>query len=671
MNEVIIKFNLESPQEKDKAISIMVENSRGEDLLYKYIIGYESTWTILKDFSNDTIAEWIPIKDGNYIIMVQAKKRDGYKSFDYLSKSEYSICVYNKKLITNVNLIKDKLQLGEKQVITVDSRILPLMYRYKIKENDKWELLKDYSGENTLTISAKHFGQCEILVECKTLDSQNGFDDFEVVKFQVLEANKLNIIDFKCLTSTILTDIEIMFEVDAEHEDRRMILFKFIKIDSSGVAVCVQDFSSKRIVSFLENVAGDYKLLCLAKDIYSLKEYDDRAIISYLVKPYNAINIQSFTTDVSSPQVNGNCILLKAVVKGGKNLLYRFIIDGNYGEDSGYIKSNSYEWTSKSKGKYKVDLWVKDASYVGNYEAIDNLDFTIDEYSSDPVVIKEVIVDKTGKMLVNETANIKLLASGGCDLRYSFSVFKAGEEIEKIEYGTCNWVNFAEKQSGSYQIEAKVKHKYSLREYDSHCIIPMEVYEFIPSEIDYILYPMKERHLVGDVITLNVVTQSTSKALFKYILKINDHKIEETEFVNSYKYEFTPNIIGLYTIEVHCKNEVSNQYYDSKKEVRIDVHDLMPITNMKITCNKGDYYINEIIHFTATNEGGKEVLYEFYIMEQNEWVLVQNYSRKNEYSFIPFAEGKYKVLSLSKSSYNKLSYEDYDIIEFEVKGRTV
>lgn len=668
MNEIIIKFNLESPQEKDKTILITLDNSLEENLSYKYLMGHESTWSILKDFSSDTFAEWSPKKNGNYTIMIQGKRKSGHKSFDYVSKAHYIIGSCNKRLITKVNLSKDKLILGEKQIITVETSILPLMYRYKIKVNDQWELLKDYSGENTITISAKHFGTCEVLLECKTLDSSKSYDDSEIVKFEVIKLNALNIIDFKCLTLEILAHDEIMFEVKAEHEDSRTILLKFIKVDSSGKATCIQDFSSKTIVNFIEDTPGEYKLLCLAKDIYSLKEYDDRAIINYKVKPYKNISIQSFTADVSSPRGLGDSVLLKAIAQGGKNLLYRFIMDGNYGEDSGYIKNNSYEWVSKSQGKYKIDLWVKDASYDGNYEAAGNINFTIDDCSKDKVVICEVIIDKKDKILINETANIKILANGGCDLRYSFLVIKEEEELERIEYGTCNWINFTEGKSGSYKIEARVKHKYSTREYDSHSIITMEVYEFIPSEIDYILYPIKERHMVGDTITLNVVAQRTSKVLFKYILKINDHKVEETQFVHSYKYEFTPKCIGSYTVEVHCKNEVSNQYFDSKKEVHIDIYAIMPITNMKISCNKSEYNINEILYFTATSQGGKEVLYEFYMMEHNEWILVQKYGRKNEYSFIPFVEEKYKVLCLCKSSYNTFSYEDYDIIEFNVNS---
>ena len=53
-------------------------------------------------------------------------------------------------------------------------------------------------------------------------------------------------------------------------------------------------------------------------------------------------------------------------------------------------------------------------------------------------------------------------------------------------------------------------------------------------------------------------------------------------------------------------------------------------------------------------------------MEKGDWNLVQNYSKKNYYTFIPFDKDEYKVLVLSKSQYNKVFYEDYTIFSFKV-----
>ena len=143
------------------------------------------------------------------------------------------------------------------------------------------------------------------------LDSKNNYDDFYKVDFTVEPMEPLEITDFRCLSTELLAYKELLFQVDAQYEDNRMILYKFIKIDSNGKAELLQDYSTKRIVSYVEKKAGDYKILCLAKDMYSQRQYDDRALIAYSVKPYNEIKIISFTSDLISPQMVDSAIELR------------------------------------------------------------------------------------------------------------------------------------------------------------------------------------------------------------------------------------------------------------------------------------------------------------------------------------------------------------------------
>jgi hypothetical protein len=284
-----------------------------------------------------------------------------------------------------------------------------------------------------------------------------------------------------------------------------------------------------------------------------------------------------------------------------------------------------------------------------------------------PVVINEVILDRSNMLLKGEIINVKAMASGGKDLRYSFIVRKDGKEIEKINYGTCNWANYTPEEKGIFELEVRVKDKYSSREFDSHSIVYIEAYDYMPAEIDHILSPPKENHVVGDTITYNVIVQNTKKTLLKYAISINGHKVEETDFVRDKKYAFTPKRSGIYTLEIYAKNEDSKKEFDVKKDVRVKVSDAISITNTKIYCENEKISVNEAATFTVSCDGGKEVLYEFYLMEKGDWILVQKYSRKNYYSFIPFSKGTYRILALCRSSLKKGAYEDYDIFEFTIE----
>ena len=664
MGEIIIKCDVESPQSKNKAINISVENNTEDKLKYKYIVGSEGKWNNIKDFSEDTAAIWQPTEDGRYIIMVQAKMEGSTKPFDYMKRLEYIIGRIENKLISNIFLEKDILNVGDKLAVTVDSNVKPLMFRFWIKEEDNWQLVKDYSAENTLKWAAKNSGRQELMVECKALDSPKKYDDYGVVSFQVKENAKVEIKNIKCISNEFLVGKELDFQVEALHDDSRLILYKFIKIDSSGKAVCIQDYSTKRLVSYIEMESGEYKLLCMAKDMYSQTEYDDRALIKYNIKVYNPVEIQSLTTDLTSPQLSDTEIVIKALVNGGKNLIYRFIIDGNQGDDSGFIRNSNYTWKTGKAGQYKIMLWVKDSSFEGNYEATETIDFIVDEVSDEPVTLERVLADRDSEVLKGQVINLKAIASGGNDLRYNFIVTKDGKEIEKTDFGSCNWVNFTPEDRGEYELEVRVKDKYSKRDYDVHKSIFFKVHNFIPAAIDYILMPIKENYIAGENIAINVITRNTMDVLLKYVLSINGQKVEETGFVENKKYSFTPNYPGNYLVETFAKTQKSDNEYDDKKETLIQVKAAIPVNNVKITCDKLKIVCNSTVNFTVHVEDGKDVMYEFYLFEKNDWKLVQSYSRKKYFSFIPFVTGNFKLLALCKSQFSNGVYEDYDIFEF-------
>ena len=379
MNEMNILFSLDNPKQEYKEIEISVENELENNLDYKFLVGLEGTWTTLKKSSNESVAMWKPEVDGKYSIMVQAKRKESNKPFDFMSKTDYMVGEAYVKLINDIYINKMEIMVGEKITLTVDALKVPIMYRYWVYEKDNWQLVSGLFTRKYNDMDLEVLWREKFLVECKNLNSENMFDDSMKIGFTVQAIQSLEIMNFKCLTENILEGTEIVFEVEAKYEDNRMLLYKFVKIDFWGNSSCIQDYSTKKLVSYVETNSGDYKLLCMAKDMFSLKQFDDRALIYYRVDPYEEIKIHSFTSDLSSPQLLDTPIILKCIVRGGIELLYKFDISGKCLEDSGYIKENSYIWTPKEAGEYKVDLSVKDVSFKGEYEQNESLNFKIED----------------------------------------------------------------------------------------------------------------------------------------------------------------------------------------------------------------------------------------------------------------------------------------------------
>lgn len=579
-------------------------------------------------------------------------------------------------LIEEVLIDRKEVVVGEKCSI----QVLPknengCLYRFYIRRYENWDIVRDYDAANILKYTATEEGEKEFLIQCKKINSTEIFDDYRTIKVIVKNITNIEITNFKCLSSSsLIVGEKLEFEVETniskeqQEQEQLVLLYKFYKIYKDGKSVCIQDYSTKNQVCYKEMEQGIYRILCLVKSILSNKEYDDRAILMYDVKPYKEVKINSFVASLNSPQTTETELKFTSEVEGGNSLLYRYKVNGPIEVDTGFINEEEFSWKPMEPGEYDIILYIKDMNYPGEYEASKKIAFTIEKKGSKPVKILDVIIDKEKKIIVGEPINIMVKAEGGTRLQYAFIIKKDKRNIEKIDYGKSNWINYVPKEIGEYEVEVMVRDRYSDKPYDTNAIVYLKAMEYLPGEIDYIIFPYKETYLIGDTIEFECIIQNTQNVLVKYETKINGHVVEETEFSKIKKLRFIPKIAGKYTIEVSAKNTKCNGEYDSKKQITLNISEAYPVIETKIIIDKLEGSINEEFTFEAISRGGKDVCYEFYLMENNEWRKVQEYSRKHHYSFIPFTPGKYKILALAKSYYKKVSYEDYDQIVFFVKG---
>ncbi|HII4441427.1 TPA: triple tyrosine motif-containing protein [Clostridium perfringens] len=676
MGELLLDLDTRDIIEDNSPVNIKIVNNTHDNLRYKILTGKDGIWETLREFEKGNEFIWNPKEDGEYMIMVQGRKENSTKPFDYKVTQSVNVKrrvdglqneIKEEKLIKGIYLNKDVFNVGEKAELKVDSNNENIMYRYFISGKNGWQLIKDYTLENKLNYTINESGQFEFLIECKKTSSTNTADDYATVIFTSKEFVKPEIINFINLSEKLIVNSELTFEVEANFEDERTALYKFVKISPDGSRTCIQDFSSNRIVTFKEFKEGRYKLLCLIRDMYSNKEFDDRAVMVYDIKPYEPLQLRSFTTDLSSPQEKGEVIEVKAVIDGGSDILYRFKIDGEISEDTGYTRNSTLKWNAKKEGNYRITLWAKDESFIGDYEVESKLDYKIEKKVKKPIKITELIFDRDKTPIINEVIKLRVSADGGTDLKYSFLIIKDGKTIESIDFGSNNWVEFIPNEKGNYQLDVRVKDKYSTKEYDVHTVLNFKVREYAEGKIDHILVPAKEYFLVGDDIDIEVIVQNTRQVKIKYVTKVNGQVVEETDYVKNKRFKVTPKCPGKYTIDIFARNIKCKEGFDSRREVRFYVSEALPITDTKISASDKVFKINEEINFSTKCEGGSRVCYEYYIMINGNWSLVQKYSRKSYYSFRPYVPGKYKVLVLTKSYYKKCAYEDYDTFEFKVE----
>ena len=675
VNELEVNFSLVSPQDKDIPIDIEVSELE-EDMIYRFCVGINGVWHTIQDFSTRRQITWTPSEYGSYIVMVQAKKILSKKAFDYITRVNYIIGKNfdDDKLIKSITLNKESYIVGDKLCLTVDSIYSPSLYKFWINGPYGWELIKNYTSDEKLVLTMNEVGEKEILVQCKRQESENNFDDFSTVKFCVYENTKIEITSLRSLSKNLVSGEELMFQCDVNNEENKTLLYKFVVIDEGGNVDVVQDYSTKSVVSFVSNDIGKFKLLVLVKDIYSINNYDDRAVILYEIKSYNEIRVIDFSADLSSPHYTGHSVVFNVQVEGGKNLMFKYVIKGpsldeeDFIEESGYIRENFYQWVPKISGEYTATVYIKDESNTQGYDISKEFNFEVLPYVSQVVKILDVQIDSYEKHVKNKPIGFIVNAEGGLKLQYSFVITKENREIGIVEYSDKNFLTFVPQESGYYEFEVKVKDEFSVQAYDASTILHLKVWDYYPAKIDYILYRIQECYMIGEPIIFSVIAQNTKNILFKYNLFLDGSMIEEVDFKNDSSFEYTPIVKGKYTLKVMAKNKDSNVEYDTKKEVHVYVQDILPVHDTKIICevSEDSLLVNNSVFFMVENKGGKDVGYEFYLMEQGQWRRVQRYSRKNTYSFIPFKAGNYKLLALTKSQHRNCSYEDYGIYEFKI-----
>lgn len=667
LNELETSFDIEisSGENGDIIIKAIVLE---KEFLYKFLVGQEGIWRKIQDYSEDSICKWIPEKEGKYTIMVQIKSKNSKKPFDYMTKEDILISSKQEvKLIKEINVNKSELLIGEKVEIEVIPNEENLLYRFWMKVKDSWKPIRDYTSQPKIRLALNSEGTKEILIECKKYNSINSFDEYKTLLINVKKPLQVKIEDFKCLTKSFLVNDELVFKIETNLDKKRSLLYKFIRIDEDGKTLCLQDFSSRRVISFQESKAGKYQLLCLVKDILSNQEYDDRAAINYEIEPYEKIEINNFKTDVESPQLAGSVVNLISDVKGGRQLVYRYLIEGTNAIDTGFIREDSYAWNTRVEGKYKITLFVKDISFEGEYEDKRELNFVLDRKSDKPARIKNIVKTNNSKEeLVGRPINFKVLAEGGTEIKYAFIVYKDNVETERIEYGNTNWVNFIPEEAGDYILEIRVKDKYSIKEYDSNVFLKIRAKDYIPAEIEQVLFQAKPNYVVGDEFIFEVITTNTKMVRMRYVTKINGRVLEDTGYIKDKKVRVNFKRSGKYTFEIYAKNINSTEEFDSKKEINLYVEDNLPVTDTEIKIENSIIKVNNEVTFSVRSSGGRDVCYEFYVMEAGDWIKVQEYSKKNYYTFIPFTKGSYKIMVTAKSFYKNVNYEDYDEISFEV-----
>ena len=291
---------------------------------------------------------------------------------------------------------------------------------------------------------------------------------------------------------------------------------------------------------------------------------DGRWTLEEEIIPTEPIEINSFTTNKTSPQIADTTITLTADANGGAGALqYKFVAKnistGNEKVISNFSSSNSVKWTPTVAGTYEVKVIVKDSEDATEYKTIE---FVVSERVSD-ITLSQIKIDKDS-CVVSEEVVLSAEATGGIgNLSYKFYYEKDSEYVVIKEYSSENSVVWTPTEAGTYSVRVEVR--------DSAGNVRMSGKNFVvESKLKVSGVTLsKEDIKVGE--TVDITTIALGANNIKYRVAVHDFENTWTtlhDFETSNITSWTPEIADTYVIWVDVIDEDGN-YLSESIEVKV------------------------------------------------------------------------------------------------------
>ena len=263
---VEVIFDKEKPQSMGTEIKIIGKIDEDiSNLEYKFIVGKGGIWKTIQDFSINNECLWVPDSTGNYIVMVQAREKDGKKPLDYLAKQDYIIC--DEESMDNYN---NNSNLSNEDI------------NHMKTEEEKFEDIIEYKEkEDIISISSLNTDEKKILTE--------DFQNKESVK---ISASKEKIIEEVALDKDEITVGEkCSIEVKSYYDNNMLYRFYIKRYKDWDI---IRDYETDNILKYTATQVGEKEFLIQCKRIESNEVFDDYRTIKVNVKEMRQLTINNF-----------------------------------------------------------------------------------------------------------------------------------------------------------------------------------------------------------------------------------------------------------------------------------------------------------------------------------------------------------------------------------------
>lgn len=447
-----------SPQPTNASVSVSASVSSGSNTLYKFMVHDGKKWSTIRDFSSTNKVNWQPKSAGNYKLKVQVKNKNSKRKFEDERVLNYTVYQPAKANSLAVNKVSPQPSNTTINLTAQSNNNTNNQFKFSFFDGKKWVDIQKYSSNNKATWKPTKAGNYQVRVQVKNKHSKKSFDSERIINYTVFNEAKINTLSFNHATpQPINKDITIT----AQSNDNSNNRFRFLVFDGQKW-VTIQDFSTKRTVSWKPAKAGAYQIKVQGKHRNSKKAFDHEKVMTYNV--FHEATLSDISLNPVSPQPTDTNITITAQSNDNSNNHFKFLIfDGQkWVTIQDFSSKRSTSWKPLNAGDYQIKVQVKHKHSKKNFDHEQIISYTV----YDPAKIVAFNMDRESPQFINNEIHFTVNSHDPSNHLYRFSIFDGSSWDVVQDYSPNNnyrWVPISE---GTYTIKSEVKHKNSTHPFD-------------------------------------------------------------------------------------------------------------------------------------------------------------------------------------------------------------
>jgi hypothetical protein len=434
-----------------------------------------------------------------------------------------------------------------------------------------------------------------------------------------------------------------------------------------------QDYSASNTFTWtptLADVGAPYAVQVWARAVGSTAQYE-----SYLGTLTFAVTVLPFelTADVDFPTPPGNEVTWTATVAAASSgpMEYRFLVNqqpnATWTVFREYATSNVATWTPTANGFYAIQGWARAVGSTAQYEYIGTTNyFTV---SQSPLTVTSLTSDVSSPASTGTAIKWTARVQGGMSgpIQYQFSRYSAATGWNVVQpYGpsdTYTWTP-AWGSEGDYLVQVDVRSNGSTQASESSRVSDTFTVQRASMKLTTnSLFPVAPGSMVDWTADIPDPTANFEYEFWVYSVTTASWSLGKT-YGPGHAFRWTPASTGSYYIQAWARRvgtSVAYEVYRSTNELVVSQGpaQLVSLTsNVSLPATSGT-----TITWTAAATGGTAgpLQYQFWMWSSSGWVMVQNYSPLNSYSWTPTGAdvGDHALQVWVRSAGSSVAYESY------------